>query len=581
MRSTFNSENIQLAVAIGCIVVTGFVPDFVGSDYWAYSFQFVNVLIIVAVAQNFLLYDANQVSFGQGAIFGVGAYVTAMALSMHGFSWIAAIALATFGGAIAGLVFAIPALRVQGYYLGFVTLSVAMVFPEFLFALDKYTNGINGISVPTGAWKQPVFLGLTLLSLTTTALACLTVACHLVIRRSAVGRKVLVAGASPESAQTLGIRPGVVRCAVFCAVAALTSLAGALYVPIIGFVTPAAFHLELSILIFLVVIVGGRGQIFGPLAGVYLLYLLPNVLLVQFAEYRLLAYGVVALVVMLLMPDGLIGSLERRLRAARGGSGIQLAPDQLPLPGSGRPSAVTAAQPAILIEGASKTFGAVRALDNVDLDIPAGRIVGLIGANGSGKTSLINAITGFSRLSSGSITIRGVPVAGKSPASVARMSVGRTFQTPRIFDSLTAWENVAIGAEAARGRETGSGAAGDGLSDLRGRLEGVGTERIPHGQRRSIEVLRVILTGAEIILLDEPAAGLSQEERQQLQRLLRRLRDETGSTILLVEHDLAFVWSVADKVAVMEGGRVVAAGPPEEVASNPEARKLFIEPVHA
>nr|WP_275406506.1 ATP-binding cassette domain-containing protein [Rhodoligotrophos defluvii] len=524
-------------------------------------------------------YDANQVSFGQGAIFGTGAYVTAMALSMHGLSWIAAVSLATLGGAIAGLIYAIPALRVQGYYLGFVTLSVAMVFPELLFSLDRYTNGINGISVPAGAWKQPLFFGITPLSLAATGLACLAVAGHLVIRRSAVGRKVRIAGVSPESAQTLGIRPGVVRSAVFCAVAALTGLAGALYPPIVGFVSPAAFHLELSILIFLVVIVGGRGQIFGPLAGVYLLHLLPNVLLVQFVDYRLLAYGVVALLVMLLMPDGLIGSLERRFRGAAAGKDIQLAPDDLPLPtvsgGGGE------RQPAISIRGASKSFGAVRALDNVDLDIPAGRIVGLVGANGSGKTSLINAITGFSRLSAGSIAVRGEPIAGRSPASVARMGVGRTFQTPRIFNSLTAWENIGIGAEAARHRPGGSGAADERLSGLRERLDHIGTERIPHGQRRSIEVLRVILTGADIILLDEPAAGLSREERGQLEVLLRRLRNESGRTILLVEHDLALVWRVADAVAVMEGGRIVAMGTPQEVASNPEARKLFIEPVHA
>lgn len=581
MRPTFTSQNIQLAAALACIVVTGLTPDLMGSGYWAYSFQFVNVLIVVAVAQNFLFYDANQVSFGQGAIFGAGAYVTAMALSMHGLSWIAAAVLAAVGGVVAGLIYAVPALRVQGYYLGFVTLSVAMVFPELLFSLDRYTNGINGISTPAGAWKQPLFLGLTPLSLAATGLACAAIIAHLAVRRSAVGRKVRIVGASPESAQTLGIRPGVVRCAVFCAASTLTGLAGALYPPIVGFVSPAAFHLELSILIFLVVIVGGRGQIFGPLAGVYLLHLVPNVLLVQFVDYRLLAYGVVALLVMLLMPDGLVGSLERRFRGAGADRDIQLAPDELPLPPPAAAAGDGERQPAISIRGASKSFGAVRALDNVDLDIPAGRIVGLVGANGSGKTSLINAITGFSRLSAGSIAIRGVPIAGRSPASVARMGVGRTFQTPRIFDSLTAWENICIGAEAARYRSGGSGTTNEGLSELRERLDDVGTERIPHGQRRSIEVLRVILTGAEIILLDEPAAGLSQDERRQLETLLRRLRAESGRTILLVEHDLDLVWRVADEVAVMEGGRIVAHGTPQEVASNPEARKLFIEPIHA
>lgn len=574
MRSTRQLENIQLAVALACILLTGVIPDVAGSSYWSYSFQYVNVLIALAVAQNVLLYDANQTSFGQGAIFGVGAYAAAMAMSIYGLSWPVALLCATAAGCLASLIYALPALRVQGYYLGFVTLSVAMVFPEMLFNFDEYTNGINGISTPAGAWKEPLALGLTPLSLACMGAASAAAVSHVLLRRSALGRRIRVAGASPESAQTLGIRPGVIRGFVFCLVGAAMGAIGALYPPIVGFVSPAAFHLELSILLFLAVIVGGRGQIFGPVAGIYLLYLVPNVLLVDLVDYRLLAYGVIALLVMLLLPNGLIGSLEKRLRASFRMNGLRLNVAGLPITASRSQSAGEA----ISIRSASKSFGAVKALDNVSVEVERGRIVGLVGANGSGKTSLLNAITGFSRLDAGEIAIGGAPVASRTPAAIALLGVARTFQTPKIFESLTVWENVAIGVENGK-RETPAGE--DAFAELRAQLGDMWTDGIPHGQRRSIEVLRVLGTGAEIILLDEPAAGLSKEERQALEVLLRRLRDEGGRTIVIVEHDLDLVWRVADEIVAMENGRVIAKGPPEGMRTNDTVKKLFVSAIHA
>lgn len=569
------AERLQAGIALVCILATGLIPDLAGSDYWSYSFQLANLLIVAAVLQGMLMDDANQISFGQGAIYGVGAYVSALAMTRLGLPLPLAVICAAAGAGVAGLLYAIPALRVQGYYLGFVTLSLAMVFPELLFALDSITNGINGISTPAGAWKQPLILGLSPLSLFTTGLACAAVIGHVALRHSVFGRRIRVAGASPESAQTLGIRPGLVRSAVFVVASACTGAAGALYPPIVGFVSPAAFHLELSILLFLAVVVGGRGQMLGPIAGIYLLYLLPNVLLVNLIDYRLLAYGVVALGVMLVMPDGLVGSIGQWLRRRQTADEARLSPDDLPVPAA--MAGDRAAGPEISIRGGSKTFGAVVALDQVDLDIERGRIIGLVGANGSGKTSLINAITGFSKLSRGSISVRGRAIATMSPAAIARLGIGRTFQTPRIFDHLTAWENIQIGAEA-RLRPLGHMPAGL-LDGLRRRLATAGTQTIPHGQRRSIELLRAVLTGADVLLLDEPAAGLSQEERAQFATLLRRLRDEAGKTILLVEHDLDLVWRIADQIVVMDRGRIVANGAPAAVAGDPAVAGLFVVPV--
>jgi branched-chain amino acid transport system permease protein len=572
MRSLFlpRSEIRQLVVGIAIVLVSGLAPDLLGSKYWSHNFQLVNIVVAAAVFQNFLMHDANQISFGQGAIFGLGAYLAAMANVSASLPWALAIAVAGGGAALGGLLFALPALRVQGYYLGFLTLSAAAVFPDLLFALDAYTNGINGILVPPGGWRENLAFGVTPLSVASIAVACLAMISHVFARHSPPGRKIRVAGASPEAAQTFGIRPGVFRSAVFVMVSVGTGIAGALYSPIIGFVTPAAFHLELSILLFLAVIVGGRGQIIGPLTGIYLLYLLPNVLLVHLADYRLLAYGALALLVMLAMPDGIVGSmLKRGGRRALAGQ-VALDPGRFPVPAAHVSSEKAA--PAISIRGVTKTFGAVVAMDGINLDVARGTIVGLIGGNGSGKTTLLNAV-------SGEVIVRGRNVVRVPPATIARLGVGRTFQTPRIFASLTAWENILIGSECPLGPH--DAAASRWLEQSERALSNADTETIPHGLRRTMEVLRVMLTGADILLLDEPAAGLSQEERTALSALLLRLRDESNKTILLVEHDLDLVWKIADNIAVMDAGKLVAFGTPQELMRNPVARKLFVRSLDA
>jgi len=573
------SEILQLGLGVVFIAATGLLPDLLGSRYWSHNIQLVNIVIAAAVFQNFLMQDADQVSFGQGAIFGTGAYVAAMAVVYGGVGWIGAIMIGGLAAAGGGLLFALPALRVQGYYLGFVTLGAAMVFPELLFVLDRYTNGINGITVDTKSWHVVLAFGATPLTLATIAVAASALVFHVMIRHSSLGRRIKIAGASPEAAQTLGIRPGAIRALVFLLACTGTGLAGALYTPIIGFAAPVAFNLELSILLFLAVIVGGKGQILGPVTGVYLLYLLPNVLLVDLVDYRLLAYGVLALLVMLAFPDGIVGTVLRRLHREPAVDGSHLNPSAFPIPLAAVDGRAAAGESVITVRDASKSFGAVAALAEVDLDVERGTIVGLIGGNGSGKTTLINAITGFNRLSRGRVDIAGQNNRSLSSAEIASQGIARTFQTPRIFESLSAWENVLIGSENPLGARPTN--AGPVLDVLERQLADCGTDTIPHGQRRSMEVLRVILTGADVLLLDEPAAGLSTDERKALSSLLVRLRDEGGKTILLVEHDLDLVWSIADKIAVMESGRLVACGSPAEIVEAPAVRKLFVRFAHA
>lgn len=579
-----NTDKPQLALGVAALVLFLLLPEWLGSAYWGGISKLFTLYAAAAIFMSILYVDAGQTSFGQGAIFGAGAYMVAIAAGTHGLPfWLSA--LCGVGAAlVGGALFALPALRVQWFYLGFVTLSAAMVFPELLIAFNAYTNGISGISIPFTELRAPVALGLSPLVLMIAALGAAAMALQVWLPRTPLGRRMRVAAAAPEAAQSLGTSPGAMRSIAFLVAAFGTGLAGALYPPTVGFVSPNAFHVELSILFFFALIVGGTGQPLGPLVGLVLLYLVPNVFLARFVEYRLLIYGCMALVVMLLMPHGVIGTLEtwRRRAARRGGEALRL--DKLIGAARAQKADHAAADVpsglAVEVAGVRKSFGRVKAIDGVDLTVRSGEIHGLVGANGSGKTSLLNVLSGFSRVDEGVVRVAGVVTNEMAAHRIARLGVGRTFQTPRILAGLSVWENLEIGIDARSGA-TGRAIPDASIAELRGALINRSIETVPHGQRRLLEVMRIVLKEADILLLDEPAAGLSPDERKSFSELLRDLRDHLGKTIVLVEHDLDLVWSVADRITVLEAGKVVASGAPKDVAANPAVAHLFIGGRHA
>lgn len=573
------SSAVQLAIGIIVMIVATIVPHIFGVSYWIGIVNLTIIYIVASIFMGLLLVDGGQISFGHGAVFGAAAYAVGIACGIHGLSFPVG-ALCGVGAAMTvGILFALPALRVQWFYLGFVTLSAAMVFPQMLFAFNQYTRGISGIPIPLGWMSDNLPIGISTLSLLILILGIAALVTSAVFPRTKLGRRMRVASASPEAAQSLGISPGRMRFAAFMIASFGTGVAGVLYAPTVGFVSPNAFDIAMSILFFFAVIVGGKGQPLGTLAGVALLYLVPNVLLAQLVEYRSLVYGILAFVVMLLMPGGVVGeivhwiNLRQKTQVMPPLQFSKIVDNVKPLERSSMPNAIE-------LVAVRKAFGSVVAINNLTLHVRRGEIHGLVGANGSGKTSLLNVLNGFSRTDSGSVKINGKETTGLNAREVAKLGVGRTFQTPRIFEQLGAWDNVQIGLDA-KLSETPTLVSQSFVGNLRDLLSRMRTESIPHGQRRLLEVIRVILTDADILLLDEPAAGLSPDERIAFATLLRDLRDKLGLTIVFVEHDLDLVARVADRVTVLESGTVVASGEVESVWSDPKVKPLFVTVRHA
>ncbi len=565
---------------IGTVIVaaSAAIPAFAGNIYWTHTFLVINLLISVVILQNMLLADAGQVSFGQGAIFGVAAYTVGIVSGLWGYDYLAGAILGVCAAGLAGLLFALPALRVQGYYLGFVTLSAAIVFPELLVAFNDFTNGINGINRAVPSLAEPFWRGFSPLVFLITGFAALMLFLHKWLRQSRLGTRLRVVAASPEAGMTLGFRPGRLRFFAFIITGLGTGIAGALYVPLLGFVSPYAFKVEFSIFFFFSVIVGGSGRLLGPIAGVWLLYLIPNVLLVDLANYRLLGYGIATFVFMMLLPDGIVGSIEKYVCKPLG-SPREIGPKiiQALTGGQTRPTAATPTEPAVRTEGLTKAYGKLVAVDQVSVTIGRGTVHGLVGPNGSGKTTLLNILSGLVPPDGGRIWVNGVETTGMAAHRGPALGLGRTFQTPRIFEDLTTWENLVVG-----------GNDRSHLLDIAGRLASVKEDwsqsspaSLPHGQRRFLEVMRVIDTGADILMLDEPAAGLSPEERNAFADMLRNLRDAHGKTIILIEHDLHLVWKIADRITVLDSGSVVAEGTPADIMHDPRVSALFTGGVRA
>ena len=248
------------------------------------------------------------------------------------------------------------------------------------------------------------------------------------------------------------------------------------------------------------------------------------------------------------------------------------------------PTAVSAAATALTVTSVSKKFGGVRAVEDVSLDVPKGAILSVIGPNGAGKTSLLNMISGFYPASSGSIRLDGAEVVGRGPTSIARLGVQRTFQTPKLLGELSLLENVRFGAYA---RELSSGleiafrlprarreaAALDAEALRLLALVGLAARAhehaalLPHGQQRLVEIARALIGRPKLLLLDEPAAGLSMGELDELGDLMRAIR-RMGTTLIMVEHHIELVASIADAVTVLDQGRILAEGTPEQVFSS-------------
>ena len=549
---------IAAVVAIAVLWGHGLI---LGDAYTARLISLAGIAAILVLGYQLIFGHAGALSLAHGAFFAVGAYVAGLLSVRMDLPFILTVSAATTAGAVAALVVAVPVLRLQTHAFALATLAFAQL--ALLVALHggEFTGGANGIvgvaRPEIAGWTVPRGMPHAALIWIFVALAAF------VVHRATAGYRrqaFAVARTDPIAAAAMGIDPATLRVRAFVLAGLLAGLAGALQAHTLGVVSPETAQFEVLVTTLAMTVIGGANRIAGAVLGAVLLIHLPEWLR-DLDGWYLFAYGAALLATIVFIPEGLAGQLDRRRPHER-------IPPSLP---GGRPVQRDRTTE-LTVRGVAKSFGGVRALRDVSVTVAAGEILAIIGPNGSGKSTLLNVMSGLVRPDGGRMTLNGCDLASRSAAHHARIGIGRTFQTPTLPAGLTVAAAVALPAQV-----TGIALPVDallaktGLTDLRDR----DAASLPLGLRRRVEIARALALSPRILLLDEPAAGLSTGERASLATLLRTLARE-GIAIVVVDHAMDFLLPLADRVACLDAGRLIALGRPEAVRRDPAVIAAYL-----
>jgi branched-chain amino acid transport system permease protein len=573
-----------LAAALPLVVTGNFGRDVLGLMA-AYA--------LAAIGLNLLVGIAGQISLGHGAFMLIGGYTTAILTVKLELPWIVGVIAAALVTVVIGVLLGLPALRLRGHFLALATLSFGSAIPQLALKWEDVTGGAFGLKPPKFVGDDVGYWVILIVLAVGTWLAYNIV-------QSRPGRALLALRETEVAAQAMGVNLATSKTGIFALSAAYAGVAGALATHLSGYISPSSFNLLVSFQLLASIVVGGLGSLPGAIVGAALVTWLP------FAASRTqglasVVEGGAIILIVLFLPAGLSSASRfwRRYvpppRAEASKAPATAAHLNHVVSGDGAAAATathTRSRTLLAVRGLSVDFGGVHALQEVDFTVNRGAIHGLIGPNGAGKTTALNCISRLIDPSHGSIHFAGHDLLKVSPSAVAELGISRTFQNVELCKGLSALDNVMLGlyhvirAPAAayalrlpvarRAEERARRRALD-LLDLLGSRGVAGTRvhALSFGTQKRVELARALACQGQVLILDEPAAGLDTSERVALLDLIRRVRDE-GVTILLVEHDMRLVMSLCDRVTVLDFGRVIADGVPEEVQRNPAVVAAYL-----
>jgi len=565
----------------------------------------VGVYLILAAGLSIVAGQAGLLDLGYAGFYGIGAYVYALLASpkfgMHS-AFIPAAAASASAAALAGLAVSLPTLRLHGDYLAMVTLGFGQIVRILLNNMDRpinITNGPNGIV----AIDPPRILGFTFSSLESSYIliwvfALIILAGIARIVGSKTGRAWNALREDETAAACMGVNVRRYRVSAFVTAAAIAGFAGALFASWQGAVFPQNFTMSETIALYCMAILGGIRSIPGIMLGVLILQVLPEVLR-AYSIYRMLIYGFALVLLAVFRPQGLIAQGERLVGIGRRSlTDPPDSTDEAEAEAERQPEPATVAvpvrTPVLEASGLSCNFGGLAAVSNVSFAAYTGEILGIIGPNGAGKTTLFNLITGLVKPSAGEVRVQGQTATGLDPHQVASSGVARTFQHIRLFETQSVLENVLAGCHL-QGSSNVLGALARSAAHANREAQAVAQARkalalvdtslltreaslvrhLSYPDRRRVEVARAIATGARLLLLDEPAAGMTPEEITAMVDDIVALRNQ-GYTIVVIEHHMDLIAAACDRVIALDHGEVIATGAPQEVAAHPEVIRAYL-----
>ncbi|WP_431860605.1 branched-chain amino acid ABC transporter ATP-binding protein/permease [Azospirillum sp.] len=557
---------MRSVLALGAAALVAYALLY-ASPYGLRVLTVAGVYALAAIGFQLVFGLAGALSLAHGAFFGVGAYATGILGSQLGWSFPATFPVSLVLPVLLALLVGLPVLRLESHYFALATLGIAQVVLLLAVNAPDLTGGANGLAGVPGiaAFGMTVSRGLPLAAMVWGVVALGGLLAWR-LARGRWGRALTLLRDDPLAAATLGLDVGRLRLQAFALSALYAGAAGALAVHTQRVVSPEVLEFPVMVSILTIAVVGGRGRVAGAVLGALLLIHLPEWFRFLERSYLIL-YGGALLAAIVLAPHGLTGLLERLLPPTP-------RPPPAPLP---LPAPAAAPGPVLRVEGLTKAFGGVRAVDGVSFTLDAARITGLIGPNGSGKTTVINLLSGLERPDAGRIDLHGRALSGARADRIARAGIARTFQSAGLPEDSTVLAAVAAArlerdativlAEAhALSALTRLGVA-DRALDRCGAL--------PAGLRRRVELARALARQPRVLLLDEPAAGLTDAEKAELSAHLRAVAAD-GVAVLVVEHDMGFLLPLADRVLALDQGRVLYDGAPAGVPHDPAVVEAYL-----
>jgi ABC-type branched-subunit amino acid transport system ATPase component/ABC-type branched-subunit amino acid transport system permease subunit len=566
------------------------LPIFFNDPFFILVMQSLGYLFIATLGLDILVGWTGQISLGHAGLFAIGAYTSALASTRLGLPfWLSAPLGVTIAG-LFGSALAIPSLRARGPYLAMVTIAFGFMV-EVTSNRWSFTGGPMGImsipapTLPDGSEMTPTQYFWLIAGV---ALLCQLLAANMF--RARLGRTLLALQGSEIAAQSLGINVYRYKVLAFVVSSVYAGIGGVFFAHQNGFINSDTFVFSLSVSFLTSALMGGSGTLFGPLVGSVILNLIPTVF-AGLQEYQLYIYGGIILVTIVFLPKGIVGSLRQMpILQARRRPHAAIVSDLSVLDFSRN---IVNDEPVLAVHGLAKNFGGVRALSGVDMTIRRGSVHGLIGPNGSGKSTFINVVTGVFRPSAGKITLFGKQdLSLLTPHHVAACGIIRTFQNLRLFGELSVIDNVMVGfhlqlkcgffaqllqTPAAVAEEVSFRRKALALLEFLSIAERANDQakNLSYGQQRRLEIGRALAARPQLLMLDEPAAGLNPTELHGLARIIGDIKS-AGVTLLVIEHHMDLIMGISDVISVFDFGQKIAEGSSVAVRQNDKVIEAYL-----
>lgn len=610
MALTSRARSRTLPACVAVMVVLAAFPFLYLDEGYHYAVAIGMIYAIAAVGLDVFSGYAGVLSISNFAFVAIGCYTAVVLATQYGWSLWAALPAAVVMCALVALVVGAAIVRLADLGAALATFFFAFVVVIMLEGdlLARWTASANGLQVPPLSFLgQDLSYGLGLYFLAWTLLLVVLVAAYRYVN-SRAGKTLRLVKRSPVVASALGVNPYTAKLSAFVFSAAVSGVAGFVFAQALTFVTPVNFSGMESVLLLAMAVVGGLGSLAGPIMGAVTFNLLDQVADLAGGAREIL-FAVLLLVFLVILPQGIYGGLERlsgllpeRVRRLGAGRGAAPSADRHleitePIL-TEKPDPVNGEQrTALELTGVGVRFRGIVALDDVSILVPRRSIYALMGPNGAGKTTLLNCISGIQR-HTGDITLDGESLSAKNPRQVRRLGVTRTFQHPSLVDDLSVRENVELGHfgnhpaspfvdalpwPGSLGRYRRDREVAEWALDLVGFPEerrAIGASELTLAEQKLADVARALAGRPRLLLMDEPTAGLEEGEMVALAKVIRQIREQSEITILVIAHHVGFLRSIADHATVMDFGKVLAQGTPEEVIARDDVATVFLGEQH-